>query len=259
MRFSRLSQGFGFFSAASLSAGLLLSMQACRAAIGLDELSFGPSEGAGGIGGSGGASVSSSSSASSSSGGTGGTMNAGPVCGNGILETTEACDDGNTQNGDDCASDCRCAIPEIAIDKGIVFGSADAQSCYTLFSGIRSFAEAQDLCKSHGMYLASVRSPGELEWIHTFIEPFERIWVGAQRTDPMVNEWVWTSGEPWLIKPCDLQKYPLCDNAINLWSPGEPSNSTGDEDCVELYNGTALGLNDMACTGARVYLCEKPL
>ena len=30
----------------------------------------------------------------------------GPVCGNGIMETGEACDDGNTINGDGCSSTC---------------------------------------------------------------------------------------------------------------------------------------------------------
>lgn len=38
-------------------------------------------------------------------GGTGGTP-APPVCGNGVVEDGEACDDGNTDSGDGCAADC---------------------------------------------------------------------------------------------------------------------------------------------------------
>ncbi len=34
-----------------------------------------------------------------------------PVCGNGSVETSEQCDDGNTTNGDDCDSTCQTEIP----------------------------------------------------------------------------------------------------------------------------------------------------
>ena len=35
-----------------------------------------------------------------------------PVCGNGIIERPETCDDGNTRNGDGCSSLCQIEIPE---------------------------------------------------------------------------------------------------------------------------------------------------
>jgi cysteine-rich repeat protein len=31
-----------------------------------------------------------------------------PVCGNGVVETGETCDDGNTWSGDGCSSSCTC-------------------------------------------------------------------------------------------------------------------------------------------------------
>ncbi len=34
-----------------------------------------------------------------------------PVCGNGILETGEECDDGNTVDGDGCSCDCKIEVP----------------------------------------------------------------------------------------------------------------------------------------------------
>lgn len=45
---------------------------------------------------------------------------AGPAtCGNGIVEDTEACDDGNTQENDGCSADCsRLNICELPLDKG---------------------------------------------------------------------------------------------------------------------------------------------
>src|SRR5688500_6946208 len=30
-----------------------------------------------------------------------------PVCGNGVMEGTEECDDGNTNGGDDCTASCK--------------------------------------------------------------------------------------------------------------------------------------------------------
>lgn len=260
MQFSRLSQGIAILAAASLSVGLLLTMGACRAAIGLDELSFGPSAGTGGMDGLGGGSASSSSSATSSSSGTGGTMNTGPVCGNGALETNEICDDGNTQDGDGCASNCRCAAPDGASkDMNFVFASADGKTCYVLFNGLRSFNEAQNLCQSNSMYLASVTSKAELDWIHPFIEPYNRIWIGGARGSAMFDAWTWVSGEPWLLNPCDASQYPLCDDTVNLWSQGEPNNTGGVEDCVEIYHGDAVGFNDVICSDSLVYLCERPL
>jgi len=43
----------------------------------------------------------------SGNGGNGGNGGSEPVCGNGILESGEECDDGNTKNGDGCSSACQ--------------------------------------------------------------------------------------------------------------------------------------------------------
>jgi cysteine-rich repeat protein len=43
-----------------------------------------------------------------------------PLCGNGIVEAGEACDDGNTDDGDGCPGDCRTAcVPAVEICNGI--------------------------------------------------------------------------------------------------------------------------------------------
>ncbi|MFT3769306.1 MAG: DVUA0089 family protein [Minicystis sp.] len=56
-----------------------------------------------GSGGGGGGDTMSTSSSSSGTGGTGGTP---VVCGDGTVDATEACDDGNVTDGDGCAKDC---------------------------------------------------------------------------------------------------------------------------------------------------------
>lgn len=42
------------------------------------------------------------------------------------------------------------------------------------------------------------------------------------------------------------------------WLPGEPGNTFGNEDCVEMYGRWAPGKwNDNHCSALRNYICEK--
>ncbi|MFH0836445.1 MAG: DUF4215 domain-containing protein, partial [Candidatus Micrarchaeota archaeon] len=45
-----------------------------------------------------------------------------PVCGNGIKEGNEECDDGNLENGDGCSSECLIEIPEPVCGDGVIEG-----------------------------------------------------------------------------------------------------------------------------------------
>jgi cysteine-rich repeat protein len=44
------------------------------------------------------------------------------VCGDGIVETGEQCDDGNRVSGDGCSSDCRIETPTPLVDGGVLLG-----------------------------------------------------------------------------------------------------------------------------------------
>ena len=49
--------------------------------------------------------------------------------------------------------------------------------------------------------------------------------------------------------------------AVNYthWQSGEPNDSHGDEDCVEIYTGGLAGYwNDDHCESEKYYICEKP-
>ena len=45
-----------------------------------------------------------------------------PVCGNGVLENGEVCDDGNTEDADECSADCLVATPLQVCGNGVVEG-----------------------------------------------------------------------------------------------------------------------------------------
>jgi cysteine-rich repeat protein len=60
--------------------------------------------GTGGVGGVGGTGGDGGTAGSGGVGGTGG--NSAPVCGDGVCEGAEGCDDGNTTSGDGCSADC---------------------------------------------------------------------------------------------------------------------------------------------------------
>jgi cysteine-rich repeat protein len=60
-----------------------------------------------GTGGAGGATTGSGGGMTGSGGAGGQGGGAGATCGNGTVEPPEACDDGNTQDGDYCAADCK--------------------------------------------------------------------------------------------------------------------------------------------------------
>ncbi|XP_070556510.1 uncharacterized protein [Ptychodera flava] len=45
-------------------------------------------------------------------------------------------------------------------------------------------------------------------------------------------------------------------NGYSNWHPGEPNDSSGDEDCVELSTGFNYGWNDVGCGNSYYFVCE---
>lgn len=43
------------------------------------------------------------------------------------------------------------------------------------------------------------------------------------------------------------------------WYPGNPSNSQGNENCMELMHNVSPHWNDNTCTKTQHYICEKPV
>jgi cysteine-rich repeat protein len=177
-------------------------------------------------------------------GGNGGEGGAATPCGNGSLDVNEECDDGNNDAGDGCGDDCKveCAFPEDL--EGEAFEDDTTHHCYlyvhdtiTPQDAEQPWYDALYLCRAHGFELAAVNDPQEYDFIHDLGDP--EVWVGG---NDLAEEgtFAWTTGEP--------------ASFDGLWKPGEPSNTAGHENCVEVRSD---GLNDQQCGELNRYVCER--
>jgi cysteine-rich repeat protein len=208
----------------------------------------------GGVSVSSGGSASSSSSASTASGGSGGGGAASsggsggivdpPVCGNGVIESAEECDDENDATGDGCAA-ClvECSARSEVEDPA-------THHCYR-FTVSQSWDNALADCTQWGGHLAAITSLAEIAFVRTHLK--ERTWIGGSEK-ATEGTWVWQTGEPWAYAP---------------WNVGEPNNGGAnagggppdDEDCLELYDNVndiaPYGFADSNCPSGHVALCER--
>ena len=51
---------------------------------------------------------------------------------------------------------------------------------------------------------------------------------------------------------------PLPPNGYTNWAPGEPDDTSGRENCVEI-NTRTLYWDDVSCSSYNTYVCEHPL
>jgi cysteine-rich repeat protein len=163
---------------------------------------------------SGGGTESTSSTSVGSTGSTGGAGGAGgqgggppAICGNGIIEPGEECDDQNAVAGDECES-CKVMCKWVKNDVN--------HHCYIPSDLNYSWSSAKSNCAQHpGYYLVSITSQEEMEFVAALL-PSVEIWLGGIYQG---GAWTWVSGEPWGYAP---------------WSTAQPD---GDGQCVKLGPG----------------------
>ncbi|APR76025.1 Cell surface protein [Minicystis rosea] len=159
------------------------------------------------------------------------------ACGDGFLDTSrgEECDDGDTTDGDACASDC--TLPCLS-GSGASAAKLDASTnhCYAAFSTALSSTAAESACVALGGHLASIGDAAENALVQSLL-PTQTVLIGAMDT-ATEGTFTWTSGDPF---------------TYSNWSPNEPNNS-GDEDCTQLYVDGSW--NDWPCSNTAAYVCE---
>jgi cysteine-rich repeat protein len=194
----------------------------------------------------------------------------GPICGNGLVEPGEACDDGDRDDTDACTNACapaRCGdgITRAGVedcddgngrnDDGCslrclrcadanadaTFTGADGR-CYARFDTPRIYGVAENSCDEagHGT-LAVFESRAEADTVLAALgDGAPRRWIGlSDRTSE--GTFAWVTGEV---------------PAYDAFGPGEPATppAAGTEDCVTVSAGAWA---DRGCGEAHGYLCER--
>lgn len=169
-----------------------------------------------------------------------------PYCGDGKLnQPSEECDDGNTKNGDGCNSSCKvvCMGDELKYGKNCYIDSW----YFSSGNDYLTWDAAEAYCVAGGGHLASVSSSGENSFLYIDVmpgglfDPSSPRWIGLndKKTE---GSFVWSSGDPF---------------SYTNWKSGEPNDSGGNEDCVEIRWNDGKW-NDNNCTNTRLFICEYP-
>ncbi|KAK7492221.1 hypothetical protein BaRGS_00016518 [Batillaria attramentaria] len=137
------------------------------------------------------------------------------------------------------------------VDEGYLLTDAH---CIKLYQTPLDYTSARDVCTSDGGHLYhfksvaldlpplvalmdhnALTSPSDTIYFYT------GLWMGG---DDLTTEgtYIWSDGT-------------LVPTTTGLFSPGEPNNFFGVEDCIELYGPTSR-LNDNHCLAQKMYICQ---
>jgi cysteine-rich repeat protein len=150
------------------------------------------------------------------------------VCGDGIVQPEEECDDANAVADDGC-DNCKvaCAAGEIKNEKNL--------HCYRVVTDAKKTWDDAKLACDNGSYLAVVTSPEEVAFLVPYLK--DKTWLGGRRTPP--SSYIWVTNEP---------------NCWTAWIPGEPNYKLG-ENCIESWPDGKW--NDVECDWQKDYVCER--
>ncbi|XP_076118934.1 uncharacterized protein LOC143099908 [Alosa pseudoharengus] len=118
--------------------------------------------------------------------------------------------------------------------------------CYQFFRGPKEAADAEFFCQNNfpNGHLASVTSPYIHQQMMNLMAQnggYTRTWVGGLKY-LKTGRFIWLDGAHW---------------GYADWLPGEPNDTIGVEDCIELLSNGKF--NDMPCWDLRAYICSYPL
>ncbi|KAF4115351.1 CD209 antigen-like protein C [Onychostoma macrolepis] len=118
---------------------------------------------------------------------------------------------------------------------------ASKGGCFFMSSELKSWSDSRQYCMDRGGDFVIINTEEKQRHISSFTT--ERVWIGlSDREQEGIMKWVDNS--------------PLKQG---FWFKGEPNNSGGDEDCIELnYNRETLNSwNDRSCSNKIKGICEK--
>ncbi|KAK6175042.1 hypothetical protein SNE40_013583 [Patella caerulea] len=119
------------------------------------------------------------------------------------------------------------------------------QFCIKTFDDQQNWATAKNTCSQNGGQLLTMKSDDfflKQEVLKRIIPEISdrRYWLGGN-DKATEGDWRWNDGSSILLDP-------------HYWTPDNPSNSGGKEDCIELRY---LHFNDQDCAYQKKFICEK--
>ena len=168
-----------------------------------------------------------------------------PVCGNGILEAGEQCDDAGHAGQDGCDDACKVVCSH--------FGSGAAESedhhCYNGYDEA-DFEGAVEDCIERGAHLATVSSAAENKIVRTFVNSSK--WLGGREdvsaTTQGTGTYSWITGEPFTYTNWGERE----PNRAKVRCSGYEQNCY--EHCVSMTGDGTWA--DQSCAMADGYVCE---
>ncbi|XP_046543030.1 C-type lectin-like [Haliotis rubra] len=117
--------------------------------------------------------------------------------------------------------------------------------CYFLFEDSEEWPQANTVCGLHSAYLVTLETANENAFAKNYARTKQvhssNVWIGAN--DMMTsNQFRWTEGD---------KKVTFTD-----WARGEPNNSNGGENCVQLDRSHSYQWNDALCHNRNHFICE---
>jgi cysteine-rich repeat protein len=192
-------------------------------------------------GGTGGSTGSDTPGAAGMADGAGGSMEppepVEPVCGNGILEAGEECDDSAHAGEDGCDADCKV----VCSDHGSDAIESEDHHCYNGYDEA-DFEGAQADCVERGAHLATIASATENKLVRSFVNNSK--WLGGfedvEFKTQGVGDYQWITGEAlsytsWAddepngarVRCLDLPDSPCYEHCISMLGDG----SWADQRC----------------------------
>ncbi len=207
--------------------------------------SSGASGTAGSAGGAGkGGSAGSSGSAGGGASGSGGS--GGAVCGDGVVQPGEECDDGasNASGPGNCSTACQKSCAAGSLGSAFKVGA----TCYVLLAGQTKWDDARTKCEAYGnqghFALSSIETQDEFTAMATKLKNValsQQLWLGGHRVG---NKLTWLSGSP--------VSFP---GGQPPWASNQP---VGTLDCMYLQAQLLMepALYTDSCNAQHTTLCE---
>ncbi len=170
-----------------------------------------------------------------------------PVCGNGVIEGDEQCDDAKHAGQDGCDDNCKVVCSQ----HGVGTLESPDHHCYSGYDSA-PFDGAQQACQQRGAHLATIASAEENAIARKLVNNSK--WIGGlEDVDAMMpgtGEYAWLTQEPF-----DYTNWaPKEPNRMAYHCEGGSFNSQCYEHCISLLGDGTWA--DRRCDMADGYVCE---